>query len=59
MHRDQEADEAKIAIAEPHEHAAGIPGVTVALKRSVRKMGLAAGPLVRCSSSIRPKVSTA
>ena len=39
MRRDQEADEAKIAIAEPHEHAAGIAGVTVALKRSVRKMG--------------------
>jgi molybdopterin-dependent oxidoreductase alpha subunit len=40
MRRAREADEAKIAIAEPHEHAAGIPGVAVALQRSVRKMGV-------------------
>lgn len=40
MRETREADEAKIAIGEPHEHAAGVPGVAVALQRSVRKMGL-------------------
>jgi molybdopterin-dependent oxidoreductase alpha subunit len=40
MRRAGEADEAKIAIEQPHEHAAGISGIAVALERSVRKMGL-------------------
>ena len=39
MRRTREVDEAKIAISEPDDHAAGIPGVAVALKRSVQKMG--------------------
>jgi len=40
MRRTREADEAKIAIEPPHEHAAGIPAIAVAVERSVRKMGL-------------------
>jgi molybdopterin-dependent oxidoreductase alpha subunit len=40
MRRSHETDEAAVDISEPHDHAAGIPGVTVALKRSVSKMGL-------------------
>ena len=39
MRRSRETDEAKVDVSEPHDHAAGIPGVTVALKRSVQKMG--------------------
>ena len=39
MRRSRETDEAKLDVSEPHDHAAGIPGVTVALKRSVQKMG--------------------
>ena len=39
MRRSREADEARIDISEPDDHAAGIPGVAVALKRSVQKMG--------------------
>jgi molybdopterin-dependent oxidoreductase alpha subunit len=39
MRRSGEADEAKIAISEPDDHAAGIPGVAVGLKRSVQQMG--------------------
>ena len=40
MRRSRKADEAEIAVTEPDTHAAGIPGVAVALKRSVQKMGL-------------------
>jgi molybdopterin-dependent oxidoreductase alpha subunit len=39
MRRAREADETKIAIAQPDDHAAGMPGVAVALKRAVEKMG--------------------
>ena len=39
MRKAREADEAKIAISEPDDHAAGIAGVAVALKRSLQKMG--------------------
>jgi hypothetical protein len=39
MARPPEHDETKIGISEPHDRAAGIPGVTVALKRSVQQMG--------------------
>ena len=39
MRRSREHDETKIGISEPNDHAAGIPGVAVALKRSVQKMG--------------------
>ena len=39
MRRTREVDEARIAISEPDDHAAGIPGVAVALKRSLQKMG--------------------
>jgi anaerobic selenocysteine-containing dehydrogenase len=39
MRRSQEHDETKIDISEAHDRAAGIPGVTVALKRSVQHMG--------------------
>jgi formate dehydrogenase major subunit len=37
--RKARGDEAKIGISEPDDHAAGIPGVAVGLKRSVQKMG--------------------
>src|SRR5215207_3531999 len=37
MRRSRESDEAEIS--EPDDHAAGIPGVAVALKRSLQKMG--------------------
>jgi molybdopterin-dependent oxidoreductase alpha subunit len=40
MRRNREVDEAEIAISEPDDHAAGIPGVAVALKRSLQKMGV-------------------
>src|SRR6478672_8020549 len=39
MRKPRKGDEAKIDITEPDDHAAGIPGVAVALKRSVQKMG--------------------
>ena len=39
MRRSREHDETKIGISEPDDRAAGIPGVAVALKRSVQKMG--------------------
>ena len=39
MRKPRKDDEAKIDIAEPHDHAAGISGVAVGLKRSVQKMG--------------------
>jgi molybdopterin-dependent oxidoreductase alpha subunit len=39
MRRSREHDETKIGISEPNDRAAGIPGVAVALKRSVQKMG--------------------
>src|SRR5687768_2146460 len=39
MARPREHDETKIGISEPHDRAAGIPGVTVALKRSMQQMG--------------------
>jgi molybdopterin-dependent oxidoreductase alpha subunit len=39
MRRSRESGEAKIGISQPNDHAAGIPGITVALKRSVQKMG--------------------
>ncbi|HET8915301.1 MAG TPA: FdhF/YdeP family oxidoreductase [Propionibacteriaceae bacterium] len=37
MRRSRKSDEAEIS--EPDDHAAGIPGVTVALRRSLQKMG--------------------
>jgi formate dehydrogenase major subunit len=39
MRRPRKNDAAKVAVSEPDDHAAGIPGVAVALKRSVQKMG--------------------
>jgi molybdopterin-dependent oxidoreductase alpha subunit len=39
MRRSREHDETKIDISEPNDRAAGIPGVSVALKRSVQHMG--------------------
>ena len=39
MRRFREADEGKLTVSEPDDHAAGIPGVAVALKRSLQKMG--------------------
>ena len=39
MRRSRDSDEARIDISQPDDHAAGIPGVAVALKRSVQKMG--------------------
>src|SRR6476659_6581819 len=39
MRKSRKDAESKIDIAEPHDHAAGIPGVAVGLKRSVQKMG--------------------
>jgi molybdopterin-dependent oxidoreductase alpha subunit len=39
MRRSGEGDEAELEISEPEDHAAGIPGVAVALKRSLQKMG--------------------
>ncbi|HET9303096.1 MAG TPA: FdhF/YdeP family oxidoreductase, partial [Propionibacteriaceae bacterium] len=39
MRRSRESDEAKLDISQPDDHAAGIPGVAVALKRSLQKMG--------------------
>jgi molybdopterin-dependent oxidoreductase alpha subunit len=34
-----EADETNVEVSEPQDHAAGIPGVAVALRRSLQKMG--------------------
>ena len=39
MRKSRKNAEPKIDIAEPHDHAAGISGVAVGLKRSVQKMG--------------------
>ena len=39
MRKSARHDESKIDISEPDDHAAGIPGVAVGLKRSVQKMG--------------------
>jgi len=39
MRKSRKDAEPKIDIAEPHDHAAGISGVAVGLKRSVQKMG--------------------
>src|SRR4026207_1766567 len=39
MRRSHESDEAKLDVSEPHDHAAGIPGVAVALTRSLQHMG--------------------
>jgi molybdopterin-dependent oxidoreductase alpha subunit len=39
MRRFREADEGRLTVSEPDDHAAGIPGVAVALKRSLQKMG--------------------
>ena len=39
MRKSARDDESKIDISEPDDHAAGIPGVAVGLKRSVQKMG--------------------
>jgi molybdopterin-dependent oxidoreductase alpha subunit len=39
MRKSRKDAEPKLDIAEPDDHAAGIPGVAVALKRSVQKMG--------------------
>ena len=39
MRKPRKDDEAKIDITEPDDHAAGISGVAVALRRSVQKMG--------------------
>ena len=39
MRRSREADEGRLAVSEPDDHAAGIPGIAVALKRSVQAMG--------------------
>ena len=39
MRRSREHDETKIGISEPDDHAAGIPGVAVALKRSAAEDG--------------------
>jgi molybdopterin-dependent oxidoreductase alpha subunit len=39
MRRSRKVDEGKVDVSEPHDHAAGIPGVAVALKRSVQHMG--------------------
>lgn len=39
MRRSRESDEDRIEVSKPDDHAAGIPGVAVALKRSVQKMG--------------------
>ena len=39
MRKPGKSDDAKVAISKPDDHAAGIPGVAVALKRSVQKMG--------------------
>jgi molybdopterin-dependent oxidoreductase alpha subunit len=39
MRRSHGSDEAEVVVSEPGDHAAGIPGIAVALKRSVQKMG--------------------
>ena len=39
MRKSRGADEDRLAVSEPHDHAAGIPGVAVALKRSLQRMG--------------------
>ena len=39
MRRSREHDETKIGISEQNDRAAGIPGVAVALKRSLQRMG--------------------
>jgi molybdopterin-dependent oxidoreductase alpha subunit len=39
MRRFRQSDKAEIAISQPNEYAAGLPGVAVTLKRSVQKMG--------------------
>src|SRR5512133_130131 len=39
MRRSREVDEGRVDVSGPHDHAAGIPGVAVALKRSVQHMG--------------------
>ncbi len=40
MRKSRGADEDRLAVSEPDDHAAGIPGVAVALKRSLQRMGL-------------------
>ena len=39
MRKSRGADEDRLAVSEPDDHAAGIPGVAVALKRSLQRMG--------------------
>ena len=39
MRKSRGADEDRLTVSEPDDHAAGIPGVAVALKRSLQRMG--------------------
>jgi molybdopterin-dependent oxidoreductase alpha subunit len=39
MRKSRGADEGRLTVSEPADHAAGIPGVAVALKRSLQRMG--------------------
>jgi molybdopterin-dependent oxidoreductase alpha subunit len=39
MRKSREANEGRLAVSEPDDHAAGVPAIAVALKRSIQRMG--------------------